>query len=67
MQRPKISKGIIIVRGPTKNKNQVTFCSNFDPGLDRVNAWAALFIRMGPFGMFIYILNVGITNSVRSS
>ena len=67
MQRPKISKGIIIVRGPTKNKNQVTFDSNFDPGLGRVNTWAALFIRMEPSGIFIYILNVGIKNPVRSS
>ena len=40
---------------------------NFDPGLDRVNTWAALFIRLEPFAMFIYILNVGITNPVRSS
>ena len=34
MQRLKISKRIIIVRGPTKTKNQVTFGSNFDPDLD---------------------------------
>ena len=67
MQRPKTSKIIIIVRGPTKTKNQVTFGSNFDPDLDRVNTWASLFIKRGPFGMFIYILNVGITNLVRSS
>ena len=67
MQRPKISKRIIIVRSPTKNKNQGTFGSNFDPGLDRVNSWAALFIRMEPSDMFIHILNVGITNPVRSS
>ena len=53
--------------GPSKSKNQVTFGSNFDPGLDRVNTWAALFIRLELFGMFIYILNVGITNPVRSS
>ena len=53
--------------GPRKNKNQVTFGSNFDPGLDRVNTWAVLFIRLEPFGVFIYILNVGITSPVRSS
>ena len=66
-QRPKISKIIIVISGPTKNKNQVTFGSNFDPGLDRVNTWAALFIRMEPFGMFIYIFSIGITDPVRSS
>lgn len=42
----KISKRIIIISGPNKNKNQVTFGSNFNPGLDRVNTWVALFIRM---------------------
>ena len=40
---------------------------NFDPGLDRVNTWAALFLRMELSGVFIYILNVGKTNLVRSS
>ena len=45
-QRQKISKIIIVISGPNKNKNQITFGSNFDPGLDRVNTWVALFIRI---------------------
>ena len=36
MQRPNISKRIIII-SPSKRKYQVTFGSNFDPGLDRAN------------------------------
>ena len=62
MQRPNISKRIIIISRPSKRKTQVTFGSNFDLGLDGANHWVALFIRMEPFGMFFYILNVGITN-----
>ena len=45
----------------------VSLCDLHDPGLDRVNTWAALFLRMELSGVFIYILNVGKTNLVRSS
>ena len=50
-QRPKISKLIIVINSPSKSKNQVTFGSNFDSGLDTINTLAALFIRMEPFDM----------------
>ena len=67
MQRPKISKRIIVISDPSKSKNQVTFGSNFGPGLDRINTLAGLFSRIEPCGVFIYILNMGLTNPVRSS
>ena len=67
MQKPKISKRIIIINSPSKNKNQVTFGGKFDPGLDRVNTWVALSVRTEPFGLVVYILNVGIANPVLRS
>ena len=46
MLRPKISKGIIVVRGPSKSRNQVMLGNIFDYSLDRVSACVTLSKRM---------------------
>ena len=45
-------------QGPSRSKNQVTFGSSFDPGLDRVRAWVTLSREMELFGVVIHMFLV---------
>ena len=52
------TKEYFVTRGPSRSKNQVTFGSSFDPGIDRVRAWVTLSGEMELFGMVIHIFFV---------